>query len=320
MRYMAVFMILVSLLATGCASGVKLFGGPEALKEYQLQGSGDAKIVVLPVAGVIDNKPERGIFADKPGLVQSVVARLRMAEMDPAVRAVILTVDSPGGSVTSSDVLYNEIMRFKQRTGTRVVALQMDMATSGGYYVSIAADRIIAHPSTITGSIGTIFMRPNVTGLMEKIGVQAVTTKSGAHKDIGSPFRENTPEEQAILQNMVTTLNSRFIKLVSERRELQGRESSYSDARIMTAQEALELGLVDSIGYFDNAVAAAHELAGLDEASVVVYRREPFPNDTPYNTITAQAGSAPFVEMPLARPLNVPSTGFYYLWAPEYAR
>jgi protease-4 len=88
----------------------------------------------------------------------------------------------------------------------------------------------------------------------------------------------------------------------------------------MTAQEALELGLVDSIGYFDNAVAAAHELAGLDEASVVVYRREPFPNDTPYNTITAQAGSAPLVEMPLARPLNVPSTGFYYLWAPEYAR
>ncbi|MFV0421869.1 signal peptide peptidase SppA [Oleidesulfovibrio sp.] len=320
LRLTTVCLMMFCLFATGCASGVKLFGGPEALQEYKLQGEGDEKILVLPVTGVIDNKPDRGFFTDKPGLVQNVVSRLRLAEMDPDIKAVILTIDSPGGSVTASDMLFNEIMRFKQRTGVRVVALQMDMATSGGYYVSIAADRILAHPSTITGSIGTIFLRPNVTGLMDKIGVEAIATKSGKFKDVGSPFRENSKEEEAILENMVMTLNSRFVGLVSQRRGLQGKEASYTDARVMTASEAHSLGLVDRIGYFDEAVEEAAKLAGLKEATVVVYRREPFPNDTPYNTVSAQAGTAPLVQVPLSQYLNVPDTGFYYLWAPEFAQ
>ena len=108
----------------------------------------------------------------RPSQVQEVVSRLRRAEKDEEVKAVLLEINSPGGSITASDILYHEIMDFKERTGARVVAALMDVAASGGYYIALPADRIIAHPTTITGSVGVILVQPKVTGLMDKLGLR----------------------------------------------------------------------------------------------------------------------------------------------------
>jgi protease-4 len=127
-------------------------------------------------------------------MVQEFVSQLRLAEKDKKIKALLLKIDSPGGSVIASDIVYNEILAFKKRTGAKVVVAMMGVAASGGYYISLPADTIVAHPATITGSIGVIFFRPKVTGLMGKIGVGVEVNKSGKNKDIGSPFRQTTAE------------------------------------------------------------------------------------------------------------------------------
>jgi ClpP class serine protease len=151
----------------------------------------------------------------------------------------------------------------------------MDVAASGGYYVALPADFILAHPTTITGSIGVAFMRPKVTGLMEKIGLEMEVNKSGKNKDIGSPFREATKEEQKILQGLTDGLGERFLNLVAKHRKLDKNAlQDIATARVYLSDEALQHGLVDKVGYLDEAVSKAANLAGLSEdAKVVVYRR-----------------------------------------------
>jgi protease-4 len=194
----------------------------------------------------------------------------------------------------------------------------MGVAASGGYYISLPADYILAHPTTITGSIGVIFMRPKVTGLMHKIGIGMDVSKSGVNKDIGSPFRPATAEEEKIFQDLTDRLGVRFIDLVAKHRKLDPAIiAEIATARIYLASEALELGLVDEIGYLENAVLQAKKLAQLPEdAKVVVYRRTEYPDDNIYNTSTRYGGgelSVISVEL-LPDALNQFRTGFYYLW------
>ena len=313
----------VAGMVMGCAPKINLFeGGSEPLREYTLQGGGEDRVLLMHVAGVIDNDPQREEFGFRPSLVQEVVSRLDMAAEDDRVKALVLSIDSPGGSVTASDVLYQEIVRFKKRTGCKAVALLMDVAASGGYYAAAASDRIVAHPTTLTGSIGTVFIRPDVSGLMGKIGIGAEVTKSGQFKDMGSPFRESTAEERELLQEMIRQNNQRFLDVVRTSRALSaGQLARVADARVFTADQAKECGLVDRIGYLEDALAEARMLAGLGEdARMVVYRRAEFPNDTAYNTLSARVGGpGPLFDLGLSRFLVAPRTGFYYLWAPEYA-
>ncbi|MBA4395078.1 MAG: signal peptide peptidase SppA, partial [Desulfobacca sp.] len=229
-----------------------------------------------------------------------------------------LEINSPGGTITASDILYHEIMAFKKRTNIKIVAALMDVAASGGYYIALPADGITAHPTTITGSVGVIFINPKVAGLMDKLGLGVEINKSGQEKDIGSPFRSSTPEEQKIFKELTHKLGRRFLDLVAKHRQMDAKAlTDISTARIYLADEALQLRLIDRIGYLDDAISEAKSLAGLSpEAKVVVYRRSTFPNDTPYNTAisTFQNSGGPLVDLNLPEIIPNLNPGFYYLW------
>jgi protease-4 len=312
--------MVMAISITGCtAPKIRLFPSQaDPLKEFTLEGESAPKILVVPIRGIISDSPREGFVRTRPSLVQEVVSQLRRAEKDEKIKAVILKIDSPGGSVTASDILFSEIEGFKKRTGAKVVVALMGVAASGAYYISLPADHILAHPTTVTGSIGVIFARPKVTGLMEKIGVAVEVNKSGADKDMGSPFRQTSAAEQKIFQDLTDRLGKRFVDLAARHRKLRPEVvAKISTARVYLANEALALGLVDEIGYLENAVDQAKKLAGLaDDARVVVYRRTEYPDDNIYNTSTRYDGDGKLslISMELPGSLNHIQTGFYYLW------
>ncbi len=321
MRKMWLFVLALTLLSImGCtAAKIRLFPSQaDPLKEFTLEGTADQKILVIPVRGIISDTPREGFIRTRPSLVQEVVSQFRLAEDDQKVKAVILKIDSPGGSVTASDILFNEILTFKERTGAKVVVAMMGVAASGGYYISLPADYIFAHPTTITGSVGVIFLRPKVAGLMEKLGVGVEVSKSGINKDMGMPYRPATAQEKKILQAMTDQLGIRFVDLAAKYRHLDPAVTAkIATARVYLAPEALELGMVDEIGYLNQAIGKAKQLAGLPEnARLIVYRRTEYPDDNIYNTSTRYGGGdLPVISVDLLPDaLNQYRTGFYYLW------
>lgn len=313
--------VLLAILFIGCAGPrITLFtDASDPLQEVTLQGKADDKILMIPVTGVITDKPKSRMLRTMPGMVQEVVSHLRLAEKDDRVKVVLLKVDSPGGTTTASDMLYHEIVAFKERSAKKVVVCMMNLATSGGYYVSLPADVIVAHPTTVTGSVGVILMRPQVSGLMEKIGVDVRVNKSGENKDMGSPFRPITPAEDHMLQALTDGLGRRFVDLVKQHRGLDGdRLATVADARVFLADAALSAGLVDKIGYLQDAVGEAKAIAGLDaDARVVTYRRTVYPDDNLYNNLTSssQADAVPhLLDTGLIGDLLTLDAGFYYIW------
>ena len=312
--------LLIWLVFSGCAAPriTLVTGDSVPLREVTLEGTETEKVVVIPVRGKIDDNPKVGLFQDKPSMLQEFVAQLRKAEQDEQVRAILLKIDSPGGSVTASDLLYHEIAALKNRTGKKVVAVLMNVAASGGYYMALPADYIIAHPTTLTGSVGVIFLQPKVTGLMEKIGVGVDVSKSGKNKDMGSPFRQTTPDEKIMFQQLTDRLAKRFLDLVRQHRKLDKQAlAEVATARIYLADEALDRKLVDQVGYLNDAVDKARNIAGLStESRVVVYRRSEYPNDTVYNTRTSWEGGQgmSLVELDLPASMSDMQAGFYYLW------
>jgi protease-4 len=205
-------------------------------------------------------------------------------------------------------------MTFKARRKVPVVASILDVGASGGYYVALAADRIVAHPTTVTGSIGVLMLTLNSSGLLEKIGVSATYIKSGPYKDMGSPFRTPTPEERALFQDLIDRLYGRFVTLVARQRHMdEARVKRAADGRIYTAAEALDLGLIDRIGYVEDAIALAKGLAGLKEARVVAYHRPRQYRATIYSSAEAPPASASVAD--LAR-LVVSGPRLLYLWWP----
>jgi protease-4 len=320
MRKLLLFALATTLLLfIGCtAPKIRLFPSQaDPLEEFTLEGKADKKVLIIPIRGIISNAPKEGFIRTRPGLVQEVVSQLRLAEDDKKVKAVILKIDSPGGSVTASDILFNEILTFKKKTGAKVVVAMMGVAASGGYYISLPADYILAHPTSLTGSVGVIFLRPKVAGLMAKVGLGVEVNKSGINKDMGSPFRPATAEENKILQAMTDRLGIRFVDLMTKYRKLDPAVAAeISTARVYLANEALELGMIDEVGYLDQAISQAKKLAELPEnARVIVYRRTEYPDDNIYNTSTRYGGgdlSVISVDLPDA--FNQFHTGFYYLW------
>jgi len=247
--------------------------GTGGLREQLVTGDPLAKekVVLVDLKGIIADSA--GGFG-AAGAFRSTMRQLEQAAGDGAVKAVVLVVDSPGGEVTASDVLSHRVRSVRQSTGKPVVVCMGSMATSGAYYVSASADRIFAHPTTVTGSIGVIMSLMNAQGLMEKVGLQSVVLKSAEHKDLGSPFREMSEEERALLQGVVDDLFARFKQVVAEGRNLPtSKVDALASGRIFTAQEALDAGLIDRIGYLEDAIAEAKQLANATEAKVVRYER-----------------------------------------------
>ncbi len=250
---------------------------PEPLEEHVVSGEGRDKILLIDVSRVITGQEEEDALGVKRR--DSTTARVReeldKAAKDDRVRAVVLRINSPGGTVTASDIVFHQVMDFKARRRVPVVAQMLDMATSGGYYVALSADEIVASPTTVTGSVGVVMYGLNLSGLLQKIGVKNQTLKAGEHKDIGSPLREMTPDEAAILQTVLAQMHQRFLTLVAEQRPGMSPEAlrSIADGRILTAEQAVELHVVDRLGYLDDTVASAVRRAGLARARVVMYRR-----------------------------------------------
>lgn len=321
-KIMIVTLALCLALSAGCsAPRIKLFPSQaDPLQESVLEGRGEDKVLVIPVRGVISDQPDEGFMRTRPSAVQEAVSHLRKAAADKKVKAVVLQLDSPGGSVTASDILYREILDFKAKTGLPIVAAMLNVAASGAYYIALPADRILAHPTTVTGSVGVIFMRPKVAGLMEKLGVGLEVTKSGKSKDLGSPFRASTAEEEKVFQAMTDQLGKRFLDLVARHRKLSPEQlAEVATARVYLSEEALNLKLVDVIGYMPDALKEAAKLAGLPEdAKVVIYRRLEYPDDNLYNPVTAYEGNRPvaLLDSGMSRLFPALPQGFYYLWHP----
>jgi protease-4 len=310
----ALIVVNIGLGAAGCIT-INIPPGPGPLEEKQIGGTGTGKVVLVELAGLITSQEEDGLFS-RPSLVAQVKEALIKAGEDSKVKAVILKINSPGGTVTASDVLYHEVRAFREKHKVPVIASIMDVGASGGYYVAAAADKIVAHPSSVTGSLGVIMVTVNAKGLLEKIGVEASVVTSGPRKDMGSPFRPMTDEERGIFQSVIDSFYNRFLTVIKDGRRNLGSEEvrRLADGRIYSGEQAKALGLIDSVGYLEDAIDLAKRQAGLSEARVMVYRT---PGEFKQNIYSRMFGGmsalATLDVMALAR---AGSPQFMYLWWP----
>lgn len=264
------------LFLGGCISVKGLVGsGSSPLQEQVVSGEGRAKLVVIDISGILALGRIGPEFLNRqPPLMARVREELDLARRDSRVAGFLIRIDSSGGSVTASDILYHEIWELARARQIPVVALVLDKALSGGYYVALAADEIFAHPTSMVGGVGVIAFKFNVAQLMAKWGIENESVKSGELKDFWSPLRANTPEETALMQGITDRLHQRFLDLVAERRGLKECTlKQVGKGTVFDGVPARALGLVDAIGYFEDALQRLRQLAGVSEAQVIIYRR-----------------------------------------------
>ena len=219
-------------------------------------------VAVIYLEGVIASGGQGGLFASLGG-VDPIIGQLEQAKNDPDVGAIVLRINSPGGSPAAAQEVYNEAQRVRE-AGKPLVASFADVAASGGYWIACAADEIVANPASVTGSIGVIMELTNYVELFEMLGIGSDVIKSGEHKDMGSASRPLDEEERLILQAMVDDIHEQFLGVVSLGRDLSMDEvRRLADGRVYTGRQAVELGLVDHLGDLSDAVDIAGELAGI---------------------------------------------------------
>ncbi len=284
----------------------------EQLVEARSSATRD-RIVQIDVAGIITG--ERGAGS----MVEDIKRALKQAVADPRVKAIVLRIDSPGGEVTASDTLHAAVKEAAAKK--KVVAYLDSVAASGGYYVACGAERIVAHPTGITGSIGVIMSGFGVQGLMEKAGVESRTFKSGSMKDAGAMSRAMTDAEKAFFQDLVMQSYERFVGIVSAARGLpvEDLKNGIADGRVLLGEAAVADGLVDEAGYIESAYAAARQLARISDAEVVRYTRTPSLRDL--LGLLGKAGESAGAEAVKVR-VEVPGLGdspmrpgrCYFLW------
>ncbi len=324
MRWRAlIFAEIAMLLAStawlaGCITINAIGSQREFLVESVVHGEEGPKILLVEIDGEISDVDFSGAFgiAERESTTARLREQLDRAREQGDIRALLLRINSPGGSVTASDIIYHELLRFKEEQKIPVVAELMGVAASGGYYAAMAADEVIAHPTTVTGSIGVLFSGVNFAGLMEKVGIEDQTLTSGAFKDSGSPLREMTPEERAQLQSVIDDFYLRFRKVVADGRGLSDMQlDTAADGRVFTALQALDKKLIDRVGYLEDAVKAAEKRAGLPASRVVSYHR---PREWRENLYFRADATPPEFSPALWRRLWSAQrpAGFYYLWLP----
>lgn len=294
-----VLLMMVIGLAVVFAS---ISGGRDIFTEEVIQaGPRAAKIAVIRIEGIIEED-----------LAQDVYKQLKTAEEDARVKGLIIRVTSPGGTISDSDQIYNEINKYRKNTGKPVVAFMDGVAASGGYYTSVACDKIVAAPTTITGSIGVIMGHFVIQQLLEeKLGIQPVIVKSGPKKDWPSPFRQVTEEERQYIETkIINPAYERFVQVVATgRKELNVEDvRRLGDGSIYGAEEALAENLIDQIGYLDEAIDAVKKLAGVEKAQVVEYRK-PFSLS---ELLGAQTKGMPKLDKTVLYKLCTPQ--ILYLW------
>ena len=251
-----IFLILGALFFTGIYWIVRLSegGGP---------GLGD-RIALVRIEGVILDAAD-------------TLEELKRYKDNPSVKAILLRIDSPGGAVVPSQEIYEEIKKIKKQTGKKIIVSMGTVAASGGYYIASASDRIVANPGTLTGSIGVIMELMNVEGLLKKVGLESVIIKSGARKDVGSPFRTMTLSEKEYLQSVMDDVHAQFIDAVVKGRGLR-REAvvALADGRVFTGRQAMENKLVDELGDLDDALHVAGKMAGIQGEPRIIETKKKF--------------------------------------------
>jgi len=278
-HFLVVPVLLVGIQTTAArGQGLLDLFSPRVSKVDEELVSGSAseqsKVVLIQIHGVIMSS-SRGALVDRTANPERLRWQVEKASSDPGVKGVIVEINSPGGEVTASDVMYDQLNALKV-DHKRVVALLGSVAASGGYYVAAAADRIVAHPTTITGSLGVLMHAPHVVGLFEKLGLKVTVLKSARTpmKDIFSPTREMTPEEQKLIQSMLDKMYDRFVSIIAKGRKMtEAKVRELADGRIYLGPEAKDNGLVDSIGYRQDAFDQVLKLAGIKSAKLVRYKK-----------------------------------------------
>lgn len=316
-RLLGVLLFGLTGLLQGCIT-VNLLEPAGPAQEVTLTGTGDGKVLLLDLSGVISAQDKDGLFP-QPNMLAAFKEDLVKASKDESVKALILRVNSPGGTVTASDILYHELRAFKASKKIPVITSMMDLAASGGYYAAMASDTIFVHPSTVTGSIGVIMLTVNAKGLLEKVGMEANAITSGPRKDMGSPFRTMTEEERTIFQGVIDSFYHRFLAVVQEGRPQLSADQirKLADGRIYSGAQAKAAGLVDEIGYLDDAIELAKKKSGLTEARVVTYRRHgEYQNNIYSKMFGGGSGWNSLANLDLVSLVRGGSPQFMYMWMP----
>jgi protease-4 len=240
----------------------------QQLREKVLKAGGNTKIARIAIEGIISND-SAGIHSES--MVVQIKRQLEQATKDPDVRAILLAIDSPGGEVTASDLIYQAVR--KARAVKPVVVSMGSVAASGGYYIALGGSQIFANDTTFTGSIGVIMQSINYTGLIGKVGVDMVTFKSGKFKDMLSGARAVTPEEREYVQSLVMETYHKFVGIVATERKLpvESLVNGVADGRVLSGMGAFQAKLVDALGDEDLALQKALQLGGDPRSRVIEY-------------------------------------------------
>jgi protease-4 len=281
-----------------------------------------AKVGIVDVDGLLVNRLVNTKLNGGSSASENPVAlfreKLDAAASDPCVCAVVLRINTPGGGVAATDIMWRELHDFRSRNGMPVVACLMDLATGGGYYLATGADLIVAHPTTVTGGIGVILNHYNLQDTLAQYNVRSEPIKAGENIDMGTAAVDMPPEVRDWLQAMAHEYHQRFKQVVVESRpHVRADDERIFDGRIFTAQQALLRGLVDEVGYLQDAIDAALQRAGQSHACAVMFRPKNDPARTPF-AITANQSIASGI-----LPLSIPGLeraklpAFLYMWQPE---
>lgn len=223
---------------------------------------GGPKVALLEVNGLIATS-------------EKVIEQIRHHLENETVRAFVIRINSPGGGVAASQEIYEEIKKVRAVHEKPVVASLSTVGASGGYYIAAAANKIVANPGSITGSIGVIIQIPNISDLLKKVGIGSVVIKSGRYKDLASATRELTPDEQRLLQRLIDDIHDQFIQAVAEGRGLSREQvETVADGRIFSGRQALDLGLVDQLGNLQDAIETAAKMGGIEGKPQIVQIKE----------------------------------------------
>ncbi|MBP7745503.1 MAG: signal peptide peptidase SppA [Phycisphaerae bacterium] len=280
------------------------------------------KLALVDVDGVLQNaRPTNLLNAGGENPVSLFTEKLDKAASDRNVRAVVLRINSPGGGVTATDLMYGELKKFRERTGKPVIAAILDLGASGGYYLACGADKIYALPTSVTGSIGVIMIAPEFSGTLAKLGAHVNVIKSGAMKDMGSLFREMNEQDRAVFQGLIDGMYTRFLEVVAQARPGvdAAKLRQLADGRVYLGTEAKANGLIDDVGTLRDAIVAAKAAAGLADTKVkVVEYGRPLAYQPNIYARRDGPGQINLVNVQLPDWLSSPAPQLMYLWAPAW--
>jgi protease-4 len=317
-RGLRLIVFFLAIIITGCAT---INFGPSLgeLKEVTIEGEGPGKILLVNVDGVINNQKDRTFSGNtlRLGMVEKIKSIIEKAEKDDEIKALLIKINSPGGTVTASDIILHLLNTYKESSKVRIYIQVMDLAASGGYYIALAGDEIIAHPTSLIGSIGVIALKVNLQELMAKIGVSWEIVKSGDKKDFMSPFRSFTKEERELFQGAIDRLHNRFVTLIAKNRSALdiSQIRPLADGRVFDAEQAKDLKLIDHIGYVGDTIHRIKSDLNNSDLKLVTYHRN---NDFQGNIYTQLQKPTSFnlIKLDLGFNPNVLSPYFLYMWSP----